>query len=80
MMIISQCPSLYRTNQYIHQVLDQKNSNILNGNKIALLSMDAIIHKDFSQEEPIVITTQSFEFLLPGKEIDESVCDLCLKW
>ena len=34
----------------------------------------------FSHEEPIVITSQSFESLLPGKEIDESVCDLCLTW
>ncbi len=34
----------------------------------------------FSHEEPIVITSQSFESLLPGKEIDKSVCDLCLKW
>jgi hypothetical protein len=57
-----------------------KEFNLLDGNEIALLSMDAIIHKDFSQEEPIVITRQSFESLLPGKEIDESVCDLCLKW
>jgi hypothetical protein len=57
-----------------------KDFNLLDGNEIALPSMGAIIHKDFSQEEPIVITRQSFESLLPGKEIDESVCDLCLKW
>jgi hypothetical protein len=57
-----------------------KEFNLLDGNEIASLSMDAIIHQDFSQEEPIVITRQSFESLLPGKEIDESVCDLCLKW
>ncbi len=42
--------------------------------------MDATIHKDFYQEEAIVITRQSLESLLPGNEIDESVCDLCLKW
>jgi hypothetical protein len=57
-----------------------KEFNLLDGNEIALPSMDAIINKDFSQEEPIVITRQSFESLLPGKEIDESVCDLSLKW
>jgi hypothetical protein len=38
------------------------------------------IHKDFSQEEPIVITRQSLDYLLLGKEFDESVCGLCLKW
>ncbi len=57
-----------------------KEFNLLNGNEKALPSMDATIHKDFSQEEPIVITKQSLESLLPGNEIDESVCDLCLKW
>ncbi len=36
--------------------------------------------KIFSHEEPIVIMSQSFESLLPGKEIDESVCDLCMTW
>jgi hypothetical protein len=54
--------------------------NLLDGHEKASPSMDATIHKDFSHEEPIVITSQSFESLLPGKEIDESVCDLCLTW
>ncbi len=60
--------------------VESKEFNLLDGNEIALLSMDTIIHKDFPQEEPIVITRQSLESLLPGKEIDESVCDLCLEW
>jgi hypothetical protein len=54
--------------------------NLLDGCEAALPSMDATIHNVFSHEEPIVITSQSFESLLPGKEMDESVCDLCLKW
>jgi hypothetical protein len=57
-----------------------KEFNLLDGNEKASLSMDVAIHKDFSQEEPIVITRQSFESLLPGNKVDESVCDLCLKW
>ncbi len=57
-----------------------KEYNLLDGGEAALLSMDATIHNVFSNEEPIVITSQSFESLLPGKEINESVCDLCLKW
>ncbi len=57
-----------------------KEFNLLDGNKKASPSMGATIHKDFSQEEPIVITRQSLESLLPGNKIDESVCDLCLKW
>ncbi len=54
--------------------------NLLDGNEKASRSMDATIHKDFSQEETIVITRQSLESVLPGNKIDESVCDLCLKW
>ncbi len=75
-----QCPSLYRTNLYTHLGRDQKNSILLDGGEAALPSMDAMIHNVFSHEDPIVITSQLFESLLPGKEIDESVCDLCLKW
>ncbi len=48
---------------------------LLDGGEAALLSMDATIHNIFSHEETIVITSQSFESLLP-----ESVCDLCLEW
>ncbi len=57
-----------------------KEFNLLDGNEKALPSIDATIHKDFSQEEPIVRTRQSLQSLLPGNKIDESVCDLCLKW
>ena len=57
-----------------------KEFNLLNRDEAALPSMDAMIHNVFSHEEPIVITSQLFESLLPGKEVDESVCDLCLKW
>jgi hypothetical protein len=57
-----------------------KEFNLFDGGEAALPSMDAMIHNVFSHEEPIVIKSQSFESLLPGKEIDESVCDLCLKW
>ncbi len=54
--------------------------NLLDGNETALPSIDGIIHKVFSHEEPVVTTSQSFESLLPGNEIDDSVCNLCLKW
>ncbi len=58
-----------------------KEFDLLDGGEAALPFMDATTHNVFSHEEPIVvITSQSFESLLPGKEIDESVCDLCLKW
>ncbi len=48
-----------------------KEFNLLDGDEIALPSIDATIHNDFSQEEPIIITRQSLDSLWPGKEIDE---------
>ncbi len=54
--------------------------NLLDGNETALPSIEGIIHKVFSHEETGVIMSQSFESLLPGNEIDDSVCILCLKW
>ncbi len=60
--------------------IGSKELNLLDGGEAALPSMDATIHNVFSHEEPIVIRSQSFESLLPGKEINQSVCDLCLKW
>ena len=57
-----------------------KEFDLLDGDEAALPSMDATIHNVSFHEEPIVITSQLLESLLPGKEIDESVCNLCLKW
>jgi hypothetical protein len=54
--------------------------DLLERNETALLSIDEIIHTGFSHEEPVVITSQSFKSLSPGNEIDDSVCNLCLKW
>ena len=45
-----------------------KEFDLLDGGEAALPSMDAMIHKVFSHEEPIVKTSQSFESLLPGKK------------
>jgi hypothetical protein len=54
--------------------------DLLERNETALSSIDEIIHTGFSHEEPVVITSQSFKSLSPGNEIDDSVCNLCLKW
>ena len=40
-----------------------KEFDLLDGGEAALPSMDAMIHNVFSHEEPIVITSQSFESL-----------------
>jgi hypothetical protein len=44
-----------------------KEFNLLNGGEAALPSVDATIHNVFSHEEPIIITSQLFESILPGK-------------
>ncbi len=74
-----QCPSLYWTNLYTHLGRDQKNLIYWMEVKQPCRPWMQQYTMFFSHEEPIVITSQSFESLLPGKEIDESVCDLCLK-
>ncbi len=69
------------SNKSLHTTgIGSKEFNLLDGNETALPSMDETLHKVFSNQESIVITSQSFESLLPGKEIDKSVCDLCLTW
>jgi hypothetical protein len=45
---------------------ESKEFDLLDGGEAALLSMDATLHNVFSHEEPIVITSQLFESLLPG--------------
>ena len=46
------------------------------------LEIDDTIIKEFSREQIIIIICNdySFESLNPGEEIDDNVCDLCLKW
>ncbi len=44
-----------------------KEFDLLDGGEAALPSMDATIHNIFFHEEPVVITSQLFESLLPGK-------------
>jgi hypothetical protein len=52
-------------------------------NKFDLINnaeIDAVIVKEFSREQILHFNDCSFESLRPGEEIEDSVCDLCLKW
>ena len=51
-----------------------------NGKVQNILEIDDTIIKEFSREQIIICNDFSFESLNPGKEIDDNVCDLCLKW
>jgi hypothetical protein len=44
------------------------------------LEIDDTIIKEFSREQIIICNDYSFESLNPGEEIDDNVCDICLKW
>ena len=54
--------------------------DLIKGQRCTLLEIDDTIIKEFSREQIIICNDFSFESLNPGKEIDDNVCDLCLKW
>ena len=44
------------------------------------LEMDSTLVKEFSCKQIITFNDYSFESLNAGEEIEDNVCDLCLKW
>ncbi len=53
--------------------------DLLEGNELPCRQLMKF-YTGFSHEEAVVITSQSFKSLSPGNEIDDSVCNQCLKW
>ncbi len=41
---------------------------------------DDAIHKKFSHDMKLQFNGSSFELLIPGKDIEDSVCDLFINW
>ena len=54
--------------------------DLIKEQRCTLLEIDNTIIKEFSREQIIICNDYSFESLNPGEEIDDNVCDLCLKW
>ena len=54
--------------------------DLIKEQRCTLLEIDETIIKEFSREPIIICNEDSFESLNPGEEIDDNVCDLCLKW
>ncbi len=54
--------------------------NLTMEQRCTLLEIDDTIIKDFSRKQIIICNDYSFKSLNPGEEIDDNVCDLCLKW
>jgi len=54
--------------------------DLIKEHKCTLLEIDDTIIKEFSRKQIIICNDYSFESLNPGEEIDDNVCDLCLKW
>ena len=54
--------------------------DLIKEQRCTLLEIDDTIIKEFSRKQIIICNDYSFESLNPGEEIDDNVCDLCLKW
>jgi hypothetical protein len=54
--------------------------DLINKHRYTLAEIDAVIVEEFSCEQILHFNDCSFESLRPGEKIEDSVCDLCLKW
>ncbi len=46
----------------------------------SVTDLDDAIHKKFSHDMKLQFNGCSFESLIPGKDIEDNVCDLCINW
>ena len=54
--------------------------DLIKEQRCTLLEIVDTIIKEFSRKQIIICNEYSFELLNLGEEIDDNVCDLCLKW
>jgi hypothetical protein len=46
----------------------------------SVTDLDDAIHEKFSHDMRLQFNGCSFESLIPGRDIEENVCDLCINW
>ncbi len=46
----------------------------------SVTDLDDAIHDKFSHDMKLQFNDCSFELLIPGKDIEDNVCDLCTNW
>jgi hypothetical protein len=46
----------------------------------SVTDLDNSIHEKFSCDMKLQFNDCSFELLIPGKDIEDNVCDLCINW
>ncbi len=46
----------------------------------SVTDLDDAIHEKFSHNMKLQFNDCSFELLIPGKDIEDNVCDLCIIW
>ncbi len=46
----------------------------------SVTDLDDAIHDKFSHDMKLQFIDCSFELLIPGKDIEDNVCDLCINW
>jgi len=54
--------------------------DLIKEQRCTFLEIDDTIIKEFSREQIIICNDYSFESLNLGEEIDDKLCDICLKW
>ncbi len=46
----------------------------------SVTDLDNAIHEKFSHDMKLQFNDYSFESLIPGKDIEDNLCDLCINW
>jgi hypothetical protein len=46
----------------------------------SVTDLDDAVHEKFSHDMKLQFNGCSFESLIPGKDIDDNVCELCINW
>jgi hypothetical protein len=48
--------------------------------RCSVTDLDNAIHEKISHDIKLQFNDCSFELLIPGKDIEDNVCDLCINW
>ncbi len=65
----------------LHKAGDGLNEfNLIIKHSGSVTDLDDAIHEKFSHDMKLQFNDCSFELLIPGKDIEDNVCDLCINW
>jgi hypothetical protein len=65
----------------LHKAGDRLNEfDLIIKHSSSVTDLDDVIHEKFSHDMKLQFNDCSFESLIPGKNIEDNVCDLCINW